>query len=215
MIFHDWGLVDYKQALSQQLIHLKQVQSGGEEQIIFCSHNPVVTLGRASEPEDLIDWSGEVVEITRGGKATYHGPGQLVIYPILNLNREDRKSFKPRDIHAYLRALESATSATFAEYGLETTAIDPKKLNNENKRVSYTGVWVDNKKIASIGIAVKKWVTFHGIAINLYNDVSAFSGINPCGFTAATMTSLESLGLNVDLKDFKVKIKKHLISCFS
>lgn len=190
----DWGLIPYKEALARQLEKVESVVAGAEDTLIFCSHPPVVTLGRGSKPEDITSWQGETHEISRGGRATYHGPGQIVVYPIINLNI-DRKKISTRDLHSYLRALEESIVLALKEFGLAAEVRSVKLSENEP---SLTGVWVKDsfgidKKIASIGIAVKKWVTYHGAALNLYTDAQAFSGIRPCGFTAETMTSIEYL----------------------
>jgi lipoate-protein ligase B len=167
--------------------------------LVLCTHPPVVTLGRGSRPEDLEGWSGSTLETSRGGRATYHGPSQVVIYPIVDLKRE-RSGRASRDVHAYLRALEELTVACLREAGLPS----PEARTSQVGEISLTGVWVGAKKTASIGIAVRKWITYHGIAINVLNDASAFRGIRPCGFSSDIMTSLEAeLGRPVDVGEFK------------
>ncbi len=189
MRFEDWGEISYSQALARQYDLLEQVlDEPSQERVIFCSHPPVVTLGRASSDKDLLGWQGETYEVSRGGKATYHGPGQQVIYPILDL--KNRK----KDLHWFLRELENATIECLKTYGL-------KALGN---RPDATGVWIGDRKLASIGIAVKSWVTYHGIAINLYQDPLAFQGISPCGFQSSTMISLEEIRTEkIDRKSFQ------------
>jgi len=196
----DWGIIDYGSAVSRQLALVETVAAGEQEDtLVFCTHPPVVTLGRGSSADETHDWHGSVFESSRGGKATYHGPNQVVIYPVLDLKKEDRKQFKPRDVHAYLRALENATVAAVREMGLTQAEARTSKMGE----LSLTGVWAGAQKIASIGIAVRKWITYHGVAINVHHDPQAFQGINPCGFSAQTMTSLEAqLGRGVSRDDF-------------
>lgn len=207
MIFEDWGLINYQESFDKQLFLVDEISKGkGEERVVFCSHPPVVTLGRGSSPSDLIGWSGEVVEINRGGKATYHGPSQLVIYPLLDLNRT-RSQFVSRDIGAYLRFLESWMIKAFKSFDLDSKAVTTSKEDSN----SYTGVWIGDQKVASIGIAVKKWVTHHGAAINLAKDDLAFTGISPCGFKPNVMTSLEE---KLQRKVSYQEMKEALISAF-
>jgi lipoate-protein ligase B len=176
----DLGLVDYETALQAQLDTVENLENKWGR-IIFCSHPPVVTTGRAFEPSEISDWKGKVVEVSRGGKATYHGPSQLVIYPIIDLKFNFSK-----DLHRYLRFLESITVKTLKSFAIDAVTKDHSDLNR-------TGVWVENHKVASIGIAVKNWVAYHGIAINVDQDETAFAGINPCGFSKQTMISMQEL----------------------
>lgn len=195
--FQNWGLIEYKEAAEKQLLVLEQVASGEiADQVIFCSHPEVVTLGKSSSPDDLIGWKGQVCESSRGGKATYHGPEQLVVYPIINLNKQ-RKHLRQKDIHQYLRRLEESMIVALKTFGLEANRLPTSLMNSSEESqkddLLYTGVWVGEKKLASIGIAVKRWVTYHGLAINLWENPSAFTGINPCGFQQNTMTHIESV----------------------
>lgn len=185
----DLGLIDYPLALDKQLEILESViEDRRQETIIFCSHPPVVTLGRATKALDIQGWEGDTVSATRGGRATYHGPGQVVAYPILDLN------LRQRDLHQFMRNMELAMIVALKEYGIVA--------NGDIKEA--TGVWVQDRKIASIGIAVKKWVSYHGLAININADPQAFKGIMPCGFSANTMTSLEDLlCASVDKEEFQ------------
>jgi lipoate-protein ligase B len=184
----NWGLIDYETSVVDQLKLIDRVAAGeADEAVILCTHPPVVTLGRGHVPSDLIGWTGQTLETSRGGRATYHGPNQQVIYPVLNLQRE-REAFRARDLHAYLRALENATVATLREFGL----LGAEARTTQVGELSLTGVWVGERKIASIGIAVRKWITYHGVAINVLNDPQAFQGIRPCGFSAGIMTSVEA-----------------------
>ncbi len=205
--FEDLGLISYSKALEHQLRCVGELVRGEiSERIIFCTHHPVVTLGRSSDPSDVFGWQGEVVEVSRGGRATYHGPSQLVIYPIVDLSRA-RAAFKSKDIHGYLRALEKVVIDALKEIGIHGEAQLAEKAD-----LSLTGVWVENKKVASIGVAIRRWVAYHGIAINCFKDEQAFQGIKPCGFSQDKMSSLEDL--NPDFKDL-TNLKLALQEAFS
>lgn len=212
LIFEDWGLINYDDALAQQADLVEKVHSENlPGYLIFCTHPPVVTLGRATKPGDVFGWPGPVMEVSRGGRATYHGPSQLVIYPILNLTH-GRKGRKDREIVGYLRVFEDAIVEVLKSYGVEAQGRSLQKNPNTNSEADETGVWIENKKIASLGVAVRKWITFHGAAINLLFDPKAFQGLNPCGFTSNTMVSLEQvLDSEVDVRLFKEKIKLKLL----
>lgn len=201
----DWGLIDYKKSLEQQLELVEKVASSPSHPgyIIFCTHPPVVTLGRQTQPNDVTTWTGETVEISRGGRATYHGPSQLVVYVIMNI-KNPRKHRGPQEIRGFLRDFESAIAETLNIFNLNT-------FGRSTENIDDTGVWLNTEngiqKITSIGIAVKKWVTYHGAAINLTYDSEAFSGINPCGYDTKKMISLEELlQKRTDPAIFKTKL---------
>lgn len=189
----DWGLIDYQQALEKQLQLVEEVIANPQHAgyIVFCSHPHVVTTGRQTKPEDIFAWKGPVIEISRGGRATYHGPSQVVVYPILNL-KNPRAGRGAQEIRGYLRDLEKAIVETLKEFGIDAVGKTPQKKLDTDAETDETGVWVGRQKIASLGIAVKRWVTYHGAAINLDYDPEAFQGLNPCGFTTATMTCVET-----------------------
>ena len=211
-VFQDWGLIDYQLALDQQLKCLEKLSSEPEHPgfLIFCSHPPVVTVGRQTQPEDVFSWSGPIIEISRGGRATYHGPSQLVVYPILNL-KAFRNGRKPQEVRGYLRAFEQAIVETLKDYQISTVGKTPQKLSDKDSESDETGVWVGAKKIASLGIAVKKWITYHGAAINLDHDPEAFKGLNPCGFKSETMISVEKLiGKKLNRQEFSEKLTLNL-----
>lgn len=211
MIFEDWGLIDYQQALDKQLEYVEKVAADDNHPgfLIFCSHPPVVTTGRQSTPEDIFAWKGPVIEISRGGKATYHGPSQVVVYPILNL-KKPRLGRGPQEIRGYLRALEQAIVETLAVYRIDAIGRTPQKIPGQIAATDETGVWIGDRKIASLGIAVKKWITYHGAAINVFYDPEAFIGMNPCGFKASTMLSLEQLLNKIpDIVSFKKALKEN------
>lgn len=198
MKIEDWGLIDYSTAQERQHLYVEEViNNQREETLILCSHNPVVTLGKKAKPEDILGWTGQIVETKRGGQATYHGPAQVIAYPILNLEKRNK------DIYLYLRQLERAMELALEDLGLQSAG-----------NPDSTGLWVGDKKIASIGVAIKRWVTYHGLAINIENDPLAFTGINPCGMSQNIMTSLQGLlGPNVDRCKFQESLKFHLLDC--
>jgi len=172
----DLGVLDYREAYRQQLDWVKQRQQHMcEDTLLLVEHPHVITLGRSRKARANVVAPGdiEVVEIERGGDATYHGPGQLVAYPILLLREGER------DMHAYLRLLEQAIIVTLTRFNLAAY-----------REAGKTGVWIQNRKIASIGVACRRWVTFHGLALNVTTDLSRFRAINPCGFPASIMTSI-------------------------
>lgn len=191
LIIQDWGLIDYNEAVEKQLQLVNEVaEKGIPGYIVFCTHPPVVTKGRSTKENDIFAWQGPVVEVSRGGRATYHGPSQIVIYPILNL-RMARHGRKEKEIVGYLRALEDAIVDTLKDFGIEAQGRSLQK--KENAEADETGVWVGSRKIASLGVAVKKWVTYHGAALNVLKDPQAFQGINPCGFRSNVAVSMQEL----------------------
>lgn len=209
----DWGLVGYEEAIERQLKLVEEVSADENHPgfIVFCSHSPVVTTGRQTQPADVFAWKGPVVEVSRGGRATYHGPSQLVIYPILNLKKK-RHNRAPQEIRGYLRDFESAIVETLKSYGVESVGKTAQKLEGASETSDETGVWVGSKKLASLGIAVKKWTTYHGAAINLDYDPEAFLGLNPCGFKSSTMVSLEQLTMQkINREKFKAQLTQQLL----
>lgn len=208
-----WGLIDYQQALEKQLQLVEEViaKPNHAGYIVFCSHPHVVTTGRQTKPEDIFAWKGPVIEISRGGRATYHGPSQVVVYPILNL-KNPRAGRGAQEIRGYLRDLEKAIVETLKEFGIEAIGKTPQKKLDTDAETDETGVWVGRHKIASLGIAVKRWVTYHGAAINLDYDPEAFQGLNPCGFTTATMTCVETqLNSKTSRAVFIQELQKNLL----
>lgn len=184
----DWGLIAYKEALSRQEEYVDQVaRELRRETLVFCSHPPVVTLGRGTKEGDVFGWTGEAFEVTRGGRATYHGPSQIVAYPILDLNS------RGRDLHLYMRALEGAVLATLDSFGISSEANALQVEDGAIEASPATGVWIGKRKIASIGIAVRKWISFHGLALNVEHDPAAFQGMKPCGFSPGSVISMEEV----------------------
>jgi lipoate-protein ligase B len=163
--------------------------------LILVEHPEVITLGRSARPENLLAPDAmPVVAVERGGDVTYHGPGQLVAYPIFRLAEDER------DLHRLLRGLEESVIRTLAAFDIPGRRI-----------AGSTGVWTGSasapRKLASIGVAVRKWVTMHGLALNVTTDLARFRAINPCGFDASVMTSMaKELGGPVDM----AKVKRHL-----
>jgi lipoyl(octanoyl) transferase len=202
----DWGLVEYQQALDRQLSCLELVaQNPNTGFIIFCSHPAVVTVGRKTQPGDVTEWQGPLIEIARGGRATYHGPSQLVVYPILPLDQLE----KNRDIGWFLRTFEASIVATLAHYDITARG------KSDGKNLEDTGVWVGEKKITSIGIGVKKWISYHGAAINLFKDESAFKGIKPCGYEPNIMISFEELSAQkIKADSFQNQLLQNLSNLF-
>lgn len=192
LIIQNWGLVPYQEALTRQLELVEQVSLNPEHgYIVFCKHPEVVTLGRSTKQGDVFAWDGELIEVSRGGRATYHGPSQIVIYPILSL-KQKRRLIAPQEVVGYLRILENSLIEFLKIYDLSAIGKSLQKNKNETaQEKEETGVWIENQKIASLGIAVKKWVTYHGAAINIFKDPFAYRGMNPCGFNKSVMTSLE------------------------
>jgi lipoyl(octanoyl) transferase len=172
--------VTYEEGLRLQQEHVDAILSGtGPETILLLEHEPVYTIGRQRDQSSLRDPSAlpfPVFETNRGGQATYHGPGQLVGYPVLDLNT------RGRDLHEHLRQLEEALIRACAAFGV-----------NAGRREGLTGVWVENRKLASIGVGVRKWISMHGFAINITREsLPPFFAITPCGLDGVTMTCLEN-----------------------
>jgi lipoate-protein ligase B len=176
------GRVPYAEALELQRSVARDRISGAISQdvLLLMEHPPVVTLGRSSKeknlmasPEFLQSRGVELFEVERGGDVTFHGPGQLVGYPIIDLKRHRQ------DLHWYLRSIEKALIDSLADYGI------PGERNT-----SYTGVWTRGKKIASIGVHARDWVTWHGFALNVTTELSYFNLIVPCGIDGVVMTSI-------------------------
>ena len=181
---HDLGRIEYGQALAFQRDLVEQRKAGLiPDQFLIVEHPHVITLGRNGRPENLLA-NQEVLRragvsfypTDRGGDITYHGPGQVVGYPILDL-----REWK-RDVVAYVRALEQVLIHTLADFGLAAGRLDGR-----------TGVWIDGRKIAAIGVHISRWITSHGFALNLSTDLSYFQYIVPCGLTAP-VTSMAELG---------------------
>lgn len=191
----DWGRTGYADAWRRQE-ELVARRNAGEvgDTLVFTEHSPVFTLGLRLGAEQNMIWDAaelqrrgiEVVQTNRGGDITYHGPGQIVGYPIINLTPR-------KDLHAYLRFMEQVLINSVGTLGLAA-----------DRRAGKTGIWLGSRKIAAIGVAVKKWTTYHGFALNVNTDLTPFSGIVPCGITDGTVTSMAAeLGRPVDEAEVK------------
>ena len=227
----DWGLIDYQTAwqrqetlfadVVKQKIELRNREAvpAGEmtddesitpNYLIFCEHPHVYTLGKSGKPEHLLlneqglkDKQAVYYPVNRGGDITYHGPGQIVSYPILDLDNFFT------DIHLYLRTLEEAVILTLAHYGLQA-----------GRYPGYTGVWFDAgndnaRKICAMGVRCSRWVTMHGLAFNVKPDLAYFKNIVPCGIDDKAVTSMEKeLGHTVDINEVKNILTKHISVLF-
>lgn len=221
VIFEDLGLIDYKEAWDYQenlfkaTVDLKMANRNSDNPIetknylLFCEHPHVYTLGKSGKEENLLIHGEELdqanatfYKINRGGDITYHGPGQLVGYPIFDLDH----FFS--DIHKYLRFLEEAVILTLNEYGIKGTRVD-----------GLTGVWIDDekgpRKICAMGVKCARWVTMHGIGFNVNSDLNYFNNIIPCGIDDKAVTSMQKeLGEALDMNDVKEKLRINLSNIF-
>lgn len=222
VVFRDLGLIDYKKAwdyqeeLFQGIIDIKSrnrkegTEVATQSHLLFCEHPHVYTLGKSGDEKNLLvneDYlksrGATFYKINRGGDITYHGPGQIVGYPILDLDNFFT------DIHKYLRFLEEAVIKTIAEYGIEG-----KRSGGE------TGVWLDvgkptARKMCALGVRSSRWVTMHGFAFNVNSDLSYFGNIVPCGIVDKSVTSLQQeLGYELNMEEVKEKLKNHLAAIF-
>ncbi len=220
--FIDWGLVDYQDAWDKQEILFNQTVALKTQNrtnntnletpnyLVFCEHPHVYTLGKSGHPENLLlDEQGlkqkeaTYYKINRGGDITYHGPGQIVGYPILDLDNFFT------DIHLYLRTLEEAVILTLNDYGIIS-----------GRYPGFTGVWLDAdnekaRKICALGVRCSRWVTMHGFAFNVNADLDYFKNIVPCGIDDKDVTSVQrELGHPVDMDEVKGKLKNHIASLF-
>jgi lipoate-protein ligase B len=187
----DLGTTEYGAALSLQL-SLAEQRARGEapDTLILLEHPHVITLGRKTTPANFKPQDVPVFEVERGGDATYHGPGQLVGYPIILL--EDH------DVRRHVRTIEEALINAVARFGVEGERVD-----------GHPGVWVNGKKLASIGVAVTNWVTYHGFALNVNTDMSYFNLIRPCGLDPDTMTSMQTIkGTELPFQEVKAYVAK-------
>ncbi len=201
--FLDLGTREFGEvwALQKELVGKRQ-RDEIPDTLVLVEHPHVITLGRGTHKENVLaPGDMPLFEIERGGDVTYHGPGQLVGYPIFLLRQSER------DLHLYLRNLEEALIRAVGRFG----------ISGERKE-GWTGVWTAGgaRKLASIGVAVKRWVTLHGFALNVSTDLARFAAINPCGLEAATMGSMESvLGRSISLEDVKRVARDELGAVFA
>ncbi|PKL83843.1 MAG: lipoyl(octanoyl) transferase [Ignavibacteriae bacterium HGW-Ignavibacteriae-3] len=202
----DLGMIDYKYAwdLQKEIFELRR-RNEIDDTLFLLEHPHTFTLGKVADKENLVSSEEQlkergvsVYDIDRGGDITYHGPGQIVGYPIINL------SHWKEDTHLYLRGLEEIIIRTCAEYGLKT-----------ERNSKFTGVWFGDRKIAAIGIKVSRWITMHGFALNVNTDLSYFNGIIPCGIKGKGVTSLQhELGREINLGGVKAKLIENFSEVF-
>ena len=186
------GLVSYAEGLALQKQARARVDSGQYDGVLLLlEHRPVITIGRGGGRENLIASTAdlqvagiELVESDRGGNVTCHNPGQLVGYPIFNLNKWQE------DVHWYVEQVEEVLIRTLCELGIIA-----------GRKARYTGVWVGNRKIAAIGVSVRHWITGHGFALNVENDLNIFQAIIPCGILEFGVTSLQDQGVSIVVSD--------------
>ncbi len=200
------GLIDYQPAYEIQKRLLEERLAGRiNDVLLLLEHTPVITLGKSGKLENVLVSREELaargvslVFIDRGGDATYHGPGQLVGYPIMDLRQREK------DAHRYLRHLEEVLIRTLSDYGIKA----------ERDR-SHAGVWFDNHEIAAIGLSLKKWITMHGFALNVNTNMEHFSLINPCGFKNRKAISMrEILGHELSMEAVKERLLAHFADVF-
>ncbi|MEX0686289.1 MAG: lipoyl(octanoyl) transferase LipB [Balneolales bacterium] len=217
--FHDLGRMPFKEswelqaAIQNRLIGEKIAEQEGKlekprsnDVLILVEHDHVFTLGKSGKfshllksKKELTELNAEFVMIDRGGDITYHGPGQIVGYPIMDLSRYFT------DIHKYLRYLEEIVILTCADYNIKAGRIQ-----------GLTGVWVDNAKIAAFGVRCSRWVTMHGLALNVNTDLDFFNHIVPCGIIDKKVTSLKELsGRTINMEEVKYRIKKNFEKVFN
>jgi len=204
----DWGRTRYESAWrAQDELVAKRIAGGIGDTLVFTEHEPVYTVGLRSGAADNVVWSAEhlaregieVVKTNRGGDITYHGPGQIVVYPIVDLSRR-------KDLHEYLRLLEQVMINTIGTLGLAAS-----------RREGKTGIWLGTRKIAAIGVSVRRWVSYHGFALNVNANLAHFEGIIPCGISSAdgTVTSLQvELGRELELAEVKSLLAAEFIRLF-
>jgi lipoate-protein ligase B len=189
----------------QEMIHQKRQQETIPDVVLLLEHSPCITLGRSGGYDNLLAKNSvlkehgiTVHETSRGGNITYHGPGQLVCYPILSLAGEER------DLHAYARKMEEVMIRTVSAFGIKAS-----------RRAGFPGVWTKEAKIGAIGVAVDKWVTMHGMALNVCPDLNHFSFIVPCGIATNGVTSMEKLmGPSIDINRVRHEMRTQFCEIF-
>jgi lipoyl(octanoyl) transferase len=206
LTYSDLGTIDYKDAWNLQKNLLNSRHKNEIDDILLLLEHPhTYTLGKTADRNNLIAQDQfldqnkiSVYDIDRGGDITYHGPGQIVGYPIIDLTNWKK------DTHKYLRAIEEVVIKTCAEYNIVAS-----------RNQEFTGVWVGDKKIAAIGIKVSRWITMHGFAFNINTDLTLFEGIIPCGIKEKSVTSLQKeLGKMIDINEVKSIILKNFTEVF-
>ena len=194
MVFQDLGLIQFEEAFERQEKTVQEIASNQlEEMVYLLEHPPTFTIGRTGLEENQLasqDFEGSpihVIRTNRGGDITFHGPGQLVGYPHLDLRNRDR------DVHRFLRNLEEVLIRSVRRFGVDAY-----------RRDRLTGIWTDQGKLASIGVGVRRWITMHGFALNVSTDLRYFELINPCGIQECPVTSLRNLlGHPIPMEEIK------------
>lgn len=207
LIYKDLGIKDYNETWElQKKVHADKINGNNEDFLFTVQHNHVYTLGKTGSrnhilisDEDMKKKGISYYEIDRGGDITYHGPGQLVAYPVLDLNNYYK------DTHRYLRELEECVILTLNDIGIKG-----------HREEEYTGVWVGEEKICAIGIKVSRWITMHGIAFNINTDLSYFDKIIPCGIFHKGVTSIKKItGTDADFEAIKKLFVNNFLKVFS
>lgn len=196
----DLGVKDYLETLDLQYEFVnKRINKEIPDTLIFVEHPHVVTLGRKANPENIIDKTLTTYQVERGGDVTYHGPGQIVGYPIIDYSEK-------KDIGKFLRNIEQVLIETLKLYNVESL-----------RKEKYTGVWLpSDKKIASIGVSFKNWVSYHGFSLNVYTDLDYFYKINPCGLESSVMINLQDLVTDkVNISKIKTDIANNFLMIFN
>lgn len=199
MRVHDVGIMEYAEAYAlQERLSEAVFRELEPETLLLLEHYPVYTIGRCGAEENILDRSVRAVRINRGGDVTYHGPGQLVGYPLVNLRR------RGCDLRLYLRFLEELLIRVTAGLGGHAYRVPGK-----------TGVWSETGKLAAIGVGVRRWITMHGFSLNVNNDLTAFERINPCGIATCPIASLEMVcGREIGVETVKARIAEQFETLF-
>ena len=197
----NWGMVDYQSAYERQRAVVQEVIAGGPQRLVFCEHPPVLTLGRMFNPEsliytreDILSRGVSIVPVDRGGDVTLHAPGQMVVYVIADLNRHGR------DLKRYLMDIEQVAIDLLKDLDILAMGVPGKR-----------GVFVKKDKIISIGVGVRKWVTYHGLGINVNTDLSLFDLIKPCGLDVQMTSMQKLLGKPIKMEDVQASFVKHFL----
>ena len=198
-VVKDLGLCDYDKALlSQKNTRNQLIKNSGKNTLFLLEHNHTYTLGKNGNPNNILNKNCELFETDRGGDVTYHGPGQLVGYPIIDLKTMGL------GIRSYVSNIEQVLIHVLYDYGI-----------NASIKPGLTGVWIEDRKIASIGIRVSRWITTHGFALNVNTDMNYFSNIISCGIENVYMTSMEKeLGKKISMNDIKQSTINHFNDIF-
>jgi lipoate-protein ligase B len=205
-VMYQLGLVEYGEAYRlQKKLHRQRLKGDIPDTLLLLEHPPTVTIGRSGSLENILVSREQLIQegislffIGRGGDVTYHGPGQLVGYPIMDLSR------RGKDIHRYVHALEEVLLRTLKDFSIFA-----------NRDDSHAGVWVDEEEVAAIGLSIRRWVTMHGFALNVNPNLTHFSFINPCGFSDRKATSMSQiLGREVDMEEVAKRLVAHFSDVF-